>query len=336
MRYIYLKGNQRLKGVIYNLYYWFYLLIRVVKIRRKVIQIANSTQLISLPRKWALKYNIKKGDELEVEEQGNKIFIGTEKGFKTEKVELDINDLDPMILRCVLAFYKRGIDEITLNFNKPELIESIQKAIGKEAVGYEITEQGNNYCIIKHVSGELEDFDPILRRTFLLLISMADESLNSIKSNRFNNLKNIAFLEEANNRFTTTCRRSLNKKGYKNPAEIGPLYYIIEEIENIADQYKFLCNYLHNLRNKKVKINKSTLDMYKETNEMLKQFYELFYKFDKDKLVSIAKQRKILVEQFLQSFEKDSTGVDKVVLHHLFTIMQKTFCLVGPFLIMRL
>ena len=36
--------------------------------RRKVIQIAESTQLISLPRKWALKYNIKKGEELEIEE----------------------------------------------------------------------------------------------------------------------------------------------------------------------------------------------------------------------------------------------------------------------------
>ena len=29
--------------------------------KRKVIQIANSTQLISLPRKWVLDHNIKKG-----------------------------------------------------------------------------------------------------------------------------------------------------------------------------------------------------------------------------------------------------------------------------------
>ena len=28
--------------------------------KRKVIQIANSTQLISLPRKWTIKYGIKK------------------------------------------------------------------------------------------------------------------------------------------------------------------------------------------------------------------------------------------------------------------------------------
>ena len=60
---------------------------------------------------------------------------------------------------------------------------------------------------------------------------------------------NIAFLEEANNRFTTTCRRLLNKKGYKEYKKLGPLYYMIEELENIADQYKYLCKCLGN-RNK--------------------------------------------------------------------------------------
>lgn len=304
-------------------------------LKRKVIQIANSTQLVSLPRKWSQKYGVKKGDEIEVEENGNKIIISTEKGFQVEKVELNIDDLEPMILRCVVALYKRGVDEIKVTFNKPELIEPLQKVIGKEAVGYEITEQGKDYCIIKHVSGELEDFDPILRRTFLLLISMANESLESIKNNEFNNLKNVAFLEEANNRFTTTCRRLLNKKGYKDTKKIGPLYYIIEEIENIADQYKYLCDFIYNLRNKRIRINKEVLEIYQETNEMLKNFYELYYKFEKNKIVHIGKQRKILVDRFLNLFEKNISSLDKLILHHLFTIMQKIFCLVGPYLVIN-
>lgn len=308
----------------------------MVKVKRRVIQIANSTQLISLPRKWAKQYNIKKGDELELEENGSKITISTESGFQIEKVELDITNLDPMILRCVVALYKKGVDEIRLTFNKPDLIYSIQKAIGKEAVGYEITEQGKDYCVIKHVSGELEDFDSILRRTFLLLISMANESLDSIKNDELGNLKNIAFLEEANNRFTTTCRRLLNKKGYKDARKIGPLYYIIEEIENIADQYKYLCNYLYDLRSKKPKISKESLKLYEETNKMLKTFYELFYKFDEEKLVAIGLQRKMLVERYLQTIQKKAGTADNLILHQLFTIMQKTFCLIGPYLVIRL
>ncbi len=304
--------------------------------KRKVNLVGQNTLTVSLPKKWVEKYNIKKGDELEVVENGDKITIGTEKISQNNSVELDINNLDPLIPRYICCLYRKGIDEIKVVFNNPELIESAQKTMGKEAVGYEITEQGKNHCVIKHVSGELEDFEPVLRRTFLLLISMADESLNSIKKNEFDNLKNIAFLEEANNRFTTTCRRFLNKQGYKDTGKIGPLYYIIEEMEKIADEYKYLCHYLYKFRGKKIKIDKTTLEIYEETNEMLKKFYELFYKYEKDKLVHIGKQRKILVEQFILLFEKDSSNQDKLILHHLFTIMQKIFCLVGPYLIIKL
>ncbi len=306
----------------------------MVNIKRKVIQIANSTQLISLPRKWSLKYNIQKGDELDVEEQGNKILIGTEKGFKLEKVDLDINNLEPMILRCIVALYKRGIDEIKIIFDNPELIKSIQVAIGKEAVGYEITEQSKNYCIIKHVSGELEEFDPLLRRTFLLLISMAEESLEAIKKGEFERLKSIAFLEEANNRFTTTCRRMLNKKGYGDNRNLGPLYYIIEELENIADQYKYLCTNLPNIKNKK--INKEILSVYQQVNDVVKNFYEFYYKFNKEKLVTIGKQRKMIVAKILDLFEKKLEHPNTMLLHYLFTILQRTFCLVGPYLVMRI
>jgi len=48
--------------------------------RRKVIQIADSTQLVSLPRKWALKHGIKKGDELNIEEKGSELLVSVEKG----------------------------------------------------------------------------------------------------------------------------------------------------------------------------------------------------------------------------------------------------------------
>jgi phosphate uptake regulator len=306
----------------------------VVAIKRKVIQIANSTQLISLPIKWSKKYGIKKGDELEVEEQGNKVVISTEKGFKLEKGELNINNLEPMILRSIVALYKKGIDEIKVTFDKPELIESIQKAIGKEAVGYEITKQGKNYCIIKHVSGELEQFEPVVRRTFLLLISMAEESLDAIKKGEFEHLKSVGFLEEANNRFTTLCRRMLNKKGYKDNKYLGPLYYIIEEIENIADQYKYLCTNISKYKNKD--INKEILTLYEEVNNMFKNFYEFYYKFDKEKLVKLAKQRKVLVSKILNLFEKKYEPPNTLLLHYLFTILQRTFCLVGPFLVIKL
>lgn len=304
--------------------------------KRKVIQIADSTQLISLPRKWALQHGVKKGDEVDIQEEGNKIVISTNTISQKETKEIDVSNLEPMILRCIVALYKKGIDEIKVIFDKPELITPVQKVIGKEAVGFEITDQGKNYCIIKHVSGELEDFDPVLRRTLLLLLSMADKSYDAIKNNRFEELKNIAFLEEANNRFTTSCRRFLNKKGYKNPRIIGPLYYIVEELENLADEYKYLCIHLYELKGKKIKMNKDVVEIYRKINELLKIYYDVFYKFDDKKVAFIGKERKELVEEIFKLMERNKEPNNLILLHYLMTIMQKIFCLVGPYLVVAL
>lgn len=304
--------------------------------KRKVIQIANSTQLISLPRKWSQKYGVKKGDEIEVEERGNQIVLSTEKSFEVEKVELDVTGFGLMTQRCVHALYKKGADEIKLTFNHPELIEAVQNALCKEAVGFEITEQGANYCVIKHVSGELQDFDPVLRRTFLLLISMAEGSIDAIQKRDFSALKSIALLEEANNRFTTSCRRFLNKVGHSDPRKTGPLYYIIEDMENLADHYKYICNYLYKLKDKEIKISKEVIEIYIKTNEMLKNFYELFYKFDKNKLVAIGESRKQIVQKAYTLFEKGKKPNDIIITHNILIIMQKVFCFLGPYLVMTL
>jgi phosphate uptake regulator len=302
--------------------------------RRKVIQIADSTQLISLPRKWALKYGIKKGDEVEVLEEGARLVVSTDRGEISENAELNIDNLEPMVLRYLVALYKKGVDEVNVTFNKPEKIRAVQSSIGKEAVGYEITDQTATSCTIKHVSGELEEFEPVLKRTFLLLVSMADQTYDALKDSHFEDLKNAAFLEEANNRFTTTCRRMLNKKGHKSKKKSGPLYYIIEDLENIADQYKYLCLHFYGKKDKKsIKFSKEVLDLFKQTNSVVKRFTELYNSYSVEKVVEIGKARKEMVPKAFELMEKSKNPNDTLLIHYSITIMQKIFCLVGPYLV---
>ncbi len=300
--------------------------------RRKVIQIANSTQLVSLPRKWALLHNVKKGDEVDIEEKGNKLLISTDGNKEGEKIEFDIKHLEPMTARFIHALYKRGIDEIKINFDKPTELEIVQKALGKETVGYEIVEQSKNFCVVKNVSGDLEDFEPILRRTFLLLITMADDGLVALKAKSSIDLTNLLPLEESNNRFTTTCRRYLNKKGHPSIPVIGPLYYIIEDLEKIADHYKYLYSYFISNDLKKMKISAQAVVYFEKTNKLLKLFYELFYKPDKEKIAEIGKMRKELVKEWYTVLGKIKEPSDILTYHIMLNIAQDVFNLTGPFL----
>jgi len=304
--------------------------------KRKVIQIANSTQLVSLPRKWCKKYGIKKGDEMEVEERGSEILISTERSRETELKEINAEQYGKMLSRCIHAMYKQGVNEIKIRYEKKSTLKIIQDSLGKETVGYEVIDQGKNYCYIKNVTGNLEDFNSILRRTFLMLINMAIESLDHIKMHDYEYLNNVAFLEVSNNRFTTTCRRSINKKYSGTYKYNGPIYYIIEELENIADQYKYLCNYLYNIHDNNIKINQEVLDIYQRTNKILGSFYRLFYKFDEKLLEEISIDRKINVEKSLALFNKKMNNINYVVLHHQMVLTQRIFCLIGPFLVLKL
>src|SRR3989338_6218480 len=85
--------------------------------KRKVIQIADSTQLVSIPRQWSKKYNVKKGDELEVTEKDNVLEISTEKKTNLLEIELDITGLDKTTLvYAIRSAYCRGFDVIKVRF----------------------------------------------------------------------------------------------------------------------------------------------------------------------------------------------------------------------------
>lgn len=299
--------------------------------KRKVIQIADSTQLVSLPRKWCKQLNIKKGDEIDVIEKGNQLIISTKYNKEeTAPIDLNIQFLEPMTIRIIHAMYKKGIDEIKIHFEKPSELELIQKALGKETVGYEIVEQTHTSCIIKNVSGDLENFDQILRRTFLLLITMAEEGLSMIKDKNFSNLAQLLPLEESNNRFTTTCRRYLNK--HSSEELVGPLYCIVEDLEKIADQYKYMYSYL--LRTNKIKLNPATIKLFENTAQMLNLFYSIFYKLDKDKIAEIGKLRKETVKKWYDvatSHSKYSSN-DLVLISNMLVIAQQIFNITGPLL----
>ncbi|MBI1969382.1 AbrB/MazE/SpoVT family DNA-binding domain-containing protein, partial [Candidatus Woesearchaeota archaeon] len=87
--------------------------------KRKVIQIADSTQLVSLPRQWAKQQGIKKGDEIEVEVRGSTITIKAGESGKPDlgKVIIDVSGLDrSSIMFAIRAAYRKGYDEIEVHF----------------------------------------------------------------------------------------------------------------------------------------------------------------------------------------------------------------------------
>jgi len=293
--------------------------------KRKVIQIAESTQLISLPRKWALQYGIKKGDELDVDIQGSQLMISSGDSVRTEKIELDVSTLEPFILRAVDAMYKSGYDEVDLHFSDSHSIHGLQANVSQEMPEFEIIEQTGSSLKIRSVStASAEELDGMLRRMFLITLSISQNVADMAAQANFQKIEDVLALEKTNNRLCNFCERLLNKYGFLQYRKPTFLYTIVWEMEKIADQYKYLCL---GWRERMPKLSDQEVQLLQQTHQLLHTFYELFYKYDPDKAAAIATTRKQIIDRVNELFFKPNQ--DYKLLHHTASIAQMVFNLLG-------
>ncbi len=295
--------------------------------KRKVIQIADSTQLISLPRKWALRQNIRKGDELEVEEKGNQVLVSVTKESDSERTEVDVSSLGDQGKKIIGALYKAGYDEIKIIFAKTEELKYIQEVTKDTCIGFEIVEQGRNYVVTRKIASTItEEFEPILRRCFLLLMGIAKDGLEAIRKDDYEGLNNIILIDQSINKFTDFLRRTLNRTGYSKLKRTPPFYYVLEELEKIGDDYKEIYEYVSK---KHVALNKHILAMFVDTNELLELFYGLFYKFELQKIKTLH-DKKIILDDEMQRLMEKHRGEELEVLIHLWSIADRIYNMKGP------
>ena len=91
-------------------------------------------------------------------------------------------------------------------------------------------------------------------------MNMAEETANMLTNKEIEQMHTLISLEESNNRFTTLCRRYLNKVGPPGAEKVGPYYSIVEELEKIADEYKYLITSISKL-DKKPKTSESFVSL---------------------------------------------------------------------------
>lgn len=218
---------------------------------------------------------------MEVEEVGDKILVKTESTPNSKELTVDVSGLTPRLAdRFMARSYQKGYDVITVKYDDPEIAIAIQNKV-KELLGFEIMEQTKDTIVIKSISGKLDiDFDSSLRRTFFIAIDMADTCLEAFEKGDKKTLENLYHKDFDLNKFCYFCLRYINK-GFHNEFGTYILYYLIESLEDVGDEYKALAKHLAKIKTKK----KSLVDVISKVNEMTKIGYEFFYKPEKKKAV---------------------------------------------------
>jgi len=297
--------------------------------KRKIIQIADTTQAITIPREFSLFNKLKKGELLDVDIINNSLVIRNTKNIDTQ-VELDLTDLNlDLIWRHLVTAYRKGTSSIIVKYSNNKDLELIQR-FSKDLIGMVIIKHDNNTLIIKDLfeKNDIDIKDTIIR-IFSLLIEGSEETLEALKNNK--SISDDINLRDYNiNKFTNLCLRILNKYGYYDYEKILSYYKIISILEEVGDEYRRIANV--NLRIND-KISKEIIDYFDELNLLLKNYFEIFSKYDKAKLIKFYENADNLLSKLKKSYSKRKGNEIHIlscldtILHLIKSLIEENFIL---------
>ncbi len=215
---------------------------------------------------------MKKGDEVEVRENGNSICIYSNQGLNVDEITINVGGLTPRLVdRFIARAYQKGYDKVIVMFKTTEQLNAVREKI-KELLGFEIMDTAKDSCIIQTISSKLDiDFDSALRKAFIFVLDMADSCLEAYEENDRKGLLELYNKDYEVNKFCYYCLRYLNKEK-SGGFGTSILYYLIETLEDVGDSYKYLAKHLSNSTPKK-----EIAKILKGTNGLFRLGYEFFY-----------------------------------------------------------
>lgn len=281
---------------------------------------------ISLPATWVKKYSLQHGDELQIDETGNALQLSTGNASNKRDIEIDATQMGDFTKQDLSHLYILGFDQIVITNKTESTIKAVKERI-TDCIGYEIIDQSEKSITIKSISSELEEeFDNILRKVFLIQKEMGESIYEALSKKEFGRLTQIKDMEEINNKFTSFLLRLLSKKGYKRQDRTLQAYDMIQNLERLSDQYKYLCE---DLVNNTDPVDKEALELLKDVNHYFNTFYELHYRYDPAKKDIINKERKVLDKKAKELFNKKKSPIFS---HHLVSLVEKIRNAAGSYL----
>lgn len=240
---------------------------------RKLIRLANKTLVASLPYEFVDRMNLKKGEGIEIIDKDNELVIRPKPKGERKIKEIDVKGCNErLIKRTISAAYKLGFEKfrILCDEDNAKFIEKLIEAY----IGLIITEKEKNSLLIKNMTkSESEDFQPIFRKIFFIINSIASESLDAIRKKDKKKVLELIDDKENFNKQINLCIQILSRGEIGSVKETNVYFYVLSVLDMISDLYFRICqNYVSGHV-----MNKEMLELYLKVNKLFDGAYSSFF-----------------------------------------------------------
>jgi len=303
-------------------------------VKRKVILMGGKTYVISLPAPWIRRHGIKKGEELDLVEEERSVVIRTEHTKKLPSLKLNLDNADESLLvRTITTAYRLGYGELDLIFSSSVNNQRDQKKIKSliviqdtcdQLIGFEIIKQTDTSCYIKDVAGaDINEFEQILRRMFLMLNSFGRESFDAIAVHDTNMLIELHRKHIVIRKFASYCQRYLNVKGTQGKTLL--YHELVLGLLELSKTYRYMTKVQ---LAQKHRYAKEVLEAYHATVDLQERFAMLFYTYSVEDARSVIASR-ILILDKINALSEKVAGKDIILLHRLPVLLNTLYSLVS-------
>ncbi len=260
---------------------------------RKVYVSGGSTYVISLPKKWVTKTNLKAGDSLVVTEQGGSLLFETsviEKESRVKEIKISQVPSSEALARIIIANYLVGYDTLKIKLDRKDnlLYREAVRNILDYLIGIEIVEDTNDSIILEiMVDYKRMMTMQLLQRMFAINRSMLLDLGKALGTCDIDLVKDVIVREREIDRLYFLVVRQLKsavehqqiaeKLGIKYQRDclgyriiVKVLERIADHIENIAKSYIKLCETQKELKlDEFIKLNNSTIAIFEKSVDSL-------------------------------------------------------------------
>lgn len=242
--------------------------------KRKLVVLGGSL-FVSLPTKYIKENNLKKGQEVDIELEGNRLMVVPETADIESTYRIDIKDCPDTGGRYIVSAFRLGYDNLIVDFRDPGYISQIPIELAENTIGFEIIKQEPASCTIKNLTfAKEDDLNELVKRIWFLMLDMAKDMGEAFRKGDKELLKNMYAREKNINKFTNYCLRMLLQNKMLDHKYSHLMYYFIRYFENISDDLENLATGVADIRP-----DQGLIDNYAKAVRVLENFYQLFYSF---------------------------------------------------------
>ncbi|MBD3202677.1 AbrB/MazE/SpoVT family DNA-binding domain-containing protein [Candidatus Woesearchaeota archaeon] len=280
--------------------------------KRKITKVGPATLVVSIPSRIAKKYNLKKGDEVDVSEKNRKLIVQLKRADeKNKKKVISIDSYEKFMFRQITMLYVQGYDEIKIRFKNNKLLEKIEYILN-QLIGFEIVNIDKNSILIKNIASENDgEFDVILRRLFLIIKLMGERCCDFLKDGNENELRKNIETEKLSNKYTYFCERILVKKGYKIAEKTNFMFAIVWTLEQVADSFFEISKILID---NEISLNETTKRLFIDIINVYTDYYNLYYDTDLSSMHKNKLKQDAIYNRIIKG-RRRSTNYDPLFFH---------------------